>query len=279
MTSVGFVVAHYSESFVLPTLRMLDRIGLSEEPHHTIFVANHDTAHSRLAETLGTRDRGSWELMRHDNSGMEFGAYQAGIDALVKRMDADWIVVGNDTFATHNNFSRVYRETLSQAMERVPAFPTIIGRTHALSRSYQVNGLRTHRWVQTSLFAINRAALEALGGRIYRPELESLVSDSTDQSTFFSPDVDPVLRDHLETWLFRAHAGPHWYASEPLQSKNVSKMARKARSILQEKYVAAILDSVGADFVNLNDLTVTKKIQRKIDDMVFELTQSRLRTI
>ena len=279
MTSVGFVVAHYSESFVLPTLRMLDRIGLSEEPHHTIFVANQETAHSRLSETLGSRVRGSWELMRHDNSGMEFGAYQAGIDALVKRMDADWIVVGNDTFATHNNFPRVYRETLSQALQRAPAYPTIIGRTHALARSYQIEGLRTHRWVQTSLFAINRAALEALDGRIYRPELESLISDSADLSTFFSPDVDPVLRDHLETWLFRARPGPHWYASEPLQSKNISKMARKARSILQEKYVAAILDSAGADFVNLNDLPITKKILRKIDDMVFELSQSRLRAI
>lgn len=279
MISVGFVVAHYSESFVLPTVRMLDRIGLSKEPHHKIFVANHETAHSRLSETLVSRVRGSWELMRHDNSGMEFGAYQAGVDALVKRMDADWIVVGNDTFATHNNFPRVYRELLSQALQRVPTFPTIIGRTHALARSYQIEGLRTHRWVQTSLFAINRAALEALGGRIYRPELESLVSESADLSTFFSPDVDLVLRDHLETWLFRTRPGPHWYASEPLQSQNFSKMARKARSILQEKYIAAVLESAGAEFVNLNDLTVPKKILRKIDDIVFDLTRSRLRSM
>lgn len=94
-------------------------------------------------------------------------------------------------------------------------------------------------------------------------------------SAFFADSVDPVLRVHLEVWLFRTRQGPHSYGSEPLQPHNTAKMARKARSILYEKHPAAALDACGAEFFDLNELTMPQKIQRKIDDKLFDFTHWR----
>ena len=58
--------------------------------------------------------------------------------------------------------------------------------------------MRTHRWVTTNLFAINRAAIRALAGRIYRSELDALIVETSDMDKLFDSRVDPVLRDDLE---------------------------------------------------------------------------------
>lgn len=79
------------------------------------------------------------------------------------------------------------------------------------------------------------------------------------------------LREHLEAWLFRARPGWHWYASDPLSAANAMKMARKARSILQEKYLSAVLENVGAEFVNLKELSVRDKLLSKAECKLFDL--------
>ena len=270
MASVGFVLALYHEAYLLPTLRVVERIGSGLSPRQTVFVANHDDVHQIMAAMHGDRSE-TCEVLRHDNSDLEFGAYQAGINRLLARMDADWIVIANDTCATHGNFAKVYRDRLVAELGRPRDHPVIVGRIHALSRSYQLAGFRTNRWIQSNLFAINRAALRALGTRVFSPETGALITDSSELSEFFSPSVDPVLRDHLGMWLFRTRGGPHWYASEPLQPQNAAKMARKARSILHEKHLSAALDACGAEFVDFNQLRFSERVSKRIDDKLFHL--------
>ena len=272
MVSVGFVLTHYHDAYLLPTVRTVERISSGLSAYRTVFVANHDDVHARLTALYGGGSE-TCEVLRHDNSDLEFGAYQAGIDRLLARMDADWIVIANDTCATHGNFAKVYRDKLVAELGRPRNHPAIVGRVHALSRSYQLAGYRTHRWMQTNLFAINRAALRALGDRIFRPETRALVTDSSEPSEFFSPSVDPVLRDHLGMWLFRTRPGHHWYASEPLQPENAARMARKARSILHEKHLSAALEACGAEFIDLNQLSFSQRLSRKIDDKAVRLRE------
>lgn len=256
---------------------MLDQIKSRVPTLHSVFVSNHDDARVGLTETLTTGHR-NCEVIQHDNSGTEFGAYQAGVDRMLANFDPDWILIANDTFATHNNFGTVYRNKLIAELAQPRSSPAIIGQVVSLPRSYKLAGLRAHRWITTNLFAINRAALRALGGIIYRPELESLVVETADLSGFFLPAVDPVLRDHLEVWLFRTRPGWHWYASDSLQPANAARMARKARSILQEKNLAALLEESGAEFVDLKQLSVSHKILRKVDDKIFEFKHRWNRT-
>ena len=274
MSSVAFVVAHYHDEYALATLRALEPISASFPNSYTVFVANHDVVHRRLVRMRGDRTN-DCEVLRHDNTDMEFGAYQAGIDRLLEQLDPDWLVIANDTCATHGNFPRVHRERVVAELKLSHAHPVVLGRVHALPRSYQIDGLRTNRWMQSNLFVLNRVALQAVGHRAYRPGIGTLIRDSIPTSRFFSPTLDPVLRDHLDMWLFRAKPGPHWYGAAPLDSGNSTKMARKARAILYEIHLGAMLDAHSAEFRDLDELTRPQKIQRKIDDKLFDLTRWR----
>lgn len=270
--TLGIVCVHYDPKKLASTVLALDRIRrCAPAPAlHSIFVANHETVGVAL-NALGVNLGESSEVLRHNNAGMEFGAYQAGLDRLLGASNPDWVLFANDTFATHHSFGAVHRNKLVAELGRSFDFPAIIGQVVSLPRSYRMEGLRTHRWITTNLFALNRAALRALDGRVYRAELESLVTETSHMEKFFAPELDLVLREHLEAWLFRARPGWHWYDSAPLQRANAEKMARKARSILQEKYLAALLEDLGAEFVNLNELSVLQKLRREVERKLFSL--------
>ena len=46
-------------------------------------------------------------------------------------------------------------------------------------------------------------------------------------------------------------------------------MAHKARSIIQEKYLGALLEDRAAEFVNLDELSVPRKLARAIERKLF----------
>lgn len=268
--TLGVVCVHYDPKKLAQTLRSIGRITEASPAQHTVFVANHEAAWAGLNQSSAARNE-STTLLRHDNSGMEFGAYQAGLDRLLDGFDPDWVLFANDTFSTHHAFGAAYRKKLAAALELSFDHPGVIGQVVALPRSYQMRSLRTHRWVTTNLFAVNRAALRSLDARIYRADLDPLVTQTSQMEEFFAPDIDPFLREHLEAFLFGARPGWRWYACEPLQPANVEKMARKARSILQEKYLSASLESLGAEFVNLNELSVPRKVLREVERKLFAI--------
>lgn len=269
--TLAIVCVHYDANKLPQTIQSVNRILDSLVAEKTVFfVANHETVWKSLNE-LGAKRGECSEVLHHDNSGMEFGAYQAGLDRVLNEIDPEWVLFANDTFAVHHPFGKVHREKLVMELHRSPQHSAIIGQVASLPRSYAMDGLRTHRWMTTNLFALNRAALKALNGKIYVPELEALVTETSEMTKFFPPNIDKILRDHLEAWLFLAHAGWHWYASEPLTTSNAAKMARKARSILQEKYLAARLEQLGAEFINLNDLSVARKVLRELERKIFVL--------
>ena len=55
-----------------------------------------------------------------------------------------------------------------------------------------------------------------------------------------------------------------------MSPRNAERMARKARSILQEKFLAAKLDHHAAEFFNIKEMPLARKALRKLDDLRFE---------
>ena len=269
MTTVGVVAAHYQPEYVAQSLRAMEAICLKAKPLHTVVVANRPDTLDNVRATLGEHG-GSVTLVAHDNSDHEFGAYQAGLDQLLAKADPDWVLILNDTFSIHKNFAAVTRERLLDQLALDVDHPAIVGQVDSLARSYEIRGARTHRWIRSNIFALNRAALAVLQGRIFRAEVRDMVVDTGDMDFFFSPSMDPVLRRHLLVWLFRIAPGPQWYAAEPLTTENSNKMMHKARSILFEKHLSATLDQNAAEFVDLNRLPVSKKVVRKLEDHLFD---------
>ena len=260
---VGIVCVLYYEDYVGPTLRALDRIRSEIGASRTVLVANGTSALPAILRNDAARN--DVDIIEHDNRGAEFGAYQAGIDRLLASGQPGWVIFANDTFSTHGHFGSVHRRRLVSELARDREHPTIVGRVESLNRSFELAGHRSHRWVTTSIFAINSAALHTLEHRVYCPTLESLVDETADPARFFAPDVSPVLRNHVANWLFGSGPYPTWYAASALTSQNAAKMARKARAILQEMHLSALLEAVGAEFVDLKNLSRREKVLSKLE--------------
>jgi hypothetical protein len=206
------------------------------------------------------------EIVQHDNSGAEFGGYQAGVERLKEAGMPPWVVLANDTFSTHDHFGTIERRRLVDQLATDKDHPTIVGRVESLPRSFELAGHRSHRWITTNIFAVNSAALRALHHRIYDGALEALVAETADARAFFAPDISPILRSHVASWLFgNENHYPTWYAASPLTAQNAVKMARKARAILQEMHLSASLEASGAEFVDLKTMTTHEKVVSKLE--------------
>lgn len=217
-------------------------------------------------------DGTGYPWVRHDNSGMEFGAYQAGLDRIAWADDGcDVVLFVNDTLSTHHVLSSVIRSNLSESICRIAALadtPAICGEVDVSARSFAVRGLKVVRWVSTWAFALNWQALKALTFRVYVPELDADIQADSSPDKFFTPGVDPVLRAHLSGWLFAAGASG-WQHAAPLTSDNAASMARKARAIMQEKYLSARLEASAAMFSDIRPTSIRQiTTHRIIEELV-----------
>jgi hypothetical protein len=184
------------------------------------------------------------ETRTHDNSGLEFGGYQHGLEALAPLRGQSSVLFLNDTCINHHVFGVVPRGNLlasasDMAAQAGPAAAGVVTRSHV--GGVTVQGLRVDRWISTWAFAINRAGLDALAGRIYEPSLDLLVPGASSLEEFWHPSVDPRLVARLNAWLFGAPGQHRWYKAAPLTRENAAAFAQKARCILQERYLSARL--------------------------------------
>lgn len=267
---IAVISVHYYERHLARSLEQLQSLCAALEASRCVVVSNNPALARPLQETMA-RTGFIDDVLQHDNSGLEFGAYQAGLDHLRGAGDADWIVVVNDTLAIHQCFASPMRESFVRHVTAAgPAdFPVVVGQVESLGRSYALKGIRTHRWVTTNVFALNRTALRRLNNSIYRPDLGRLIETSQDRARFFSDDMDPVLRQHLDRWLFEPNGAAGWYDAAPLDSSNAAKYASKARSIVQEKFLSARLDSFGALFVDIKPLSRKDRLRRRAEEHWF----------
>jgi hypothetical protein len=199
-------------------------------------------------------DQFSFRAVRHDNSGLEFGGYERGLRELAANIgDRDTVLFLNDTFCTHHVFSGVVRKNLLAAIERAEGLdrPMIAGPFGRAPLSFRVAGLLIERWVSTHLFCLNGLALRALKMKLYVRERDADIRGGATLSTFFAPSCDAFFKAHIAHWLFYLNGRDSWYKAAPLNPKNAGMMARKARSIVQEKYLSARLERLSAVFHNV----------------------------
>ncbi|MEO6080786.1 MAG: hypothetical protein ABIQ86_13565 [Steroidobacteraceae bacterium] len=183
------------------------------------------------------------DVIEHDNSGQEFGGYQAALDR-VKGSFPDRVIVMNDTAVKHGMLTRAYVSAfLRQVSLDIECFA--LGSIDWDRRSLQLRGLRSPRWIRTHFFALDQRALRILDNRLYHPDLDQLVIASSPKDKFFSDEVGQSLQEHIQRYLF-SPSPQSWYAAAPLSESNFPTMVRKARAILQEKYLSMMLESADA---------------------------------
>ena len=270
--STAVVSVHYYPEYAAQSLQHLRQMCERLQPERCVLVANNPTVLPALQEAAARSGR-AVSVLLHDNSGLEFGAYQAGVDRLLGDGEPDWTVILNDTFAIHQCFSRPMRRHFVHAVTTIADrdTPIVVGQVESLLRSFELLGIRMHRWITTNAFAVNRGALRALKHRLRSAEPDELVAGSMPAEAFFSPRLDPVLREHLSRWLFVPDGAVSWYRAAPLDEQNAPALARKARSILQEKYLSARLEAASTIFADIKQLSSSERLLQRIDAMAFSL--------
>jgi hypothetical protein len=181
----------------------------------------------------------------HDNTGAEFGGYQAGLDILKRNFSAPFdLIIINDTVATHSRLTKEHLRAFVRSM--ADDRPNRVVGQVDICRSLRIDDLETSRWVRSNLIGFDHAAISALDYKIYQPHLNDYLNDSVD--TFFTDHIKASTREKISQWLF-AKEGHAWYGAAPLTEDNCAKMATKARSIIQEFYLAMRLEQNKTIFV------------------------------
>lgn len=273
MPRLGVVTVHYYPEYVRPSLGALQDLLRHHPAEVVIAVTNRAVVQARLAESLPRLRAGATETIAHDNSGLEFGAWQAGLQRL-RDARLDWIVFANDTFPVHACFSGVNRRRLLNALARPVQGGAleVAGQVESIGKSYTIEGLRSHRWLTTSIFALNAPALEAIGHRLHRAPIDALVRATDDAQAFFSERLDPTMVAHLQAWLFGAPGQGAWYGAAPLSATNAPRLAAKARSVLHEKFVSALLDEAGAWFFDIKPSNAGERVARHCEELLLRLS-------
>ena len=260
----------YLKSSVARALDLCARVGATR----CVVVANQPALSTALTSAFVGRGLDA-DVVVHDNSGLEFGAYQAGLDRLFRASEPDWTIVINDTYARHECYSSPMRRKFMSAVTTTDDVetPIAVGPIDSLPRSYTLLGARSHRWIRSNAFALNRGALRALDWRLRCVEVDALVRGGTDEGTFLADDLDEILAHHLRSFLFHPDACPSWYRAAALDAGNAAAFARKACSILQEKYLSARLDAVSAIFIDTKPVFDSERLAHRLDATAFQIGQ------
>jgi hypothetical protein len=245
--TIDLILILYAQKRVASTARIVKSIARFMRLRRIVIVVNGDELNLAVIKSISDVHCEKWAI-QHDNSGLEFGAYQAGVD-YIARDRPDRTILMNDTVGSHQYYSTVQLRHFCQAIsipaDRLNNFVT--GDVNVHERRITINGMTGDRWVRSNLVGLDNEAIARLGRKIYDPSIDKFITDSGDIDTFFGPDLDSSAKLKVSDWLFSTAPGK-WYNAQPLSAANSSMMAGKARSFLQEQYLSMRLETVGTAF-------------------------------
>jgi hypothetical protein len=243
------IAAAYYPSYLAHLASIVQRISASRPLHLLSIVINGTHISPHDVENCFDGLARKRIIYQHDNSGLEFGAYQVGLDLLRSSDDSDFdLIILNDTVGVHYPLNS---ETLSAFVRTLTIAPwtcRAVGIITTVPRALSIDQFLTSRWVRLNLMGFDAEAISRIGYRIYVPAIDENVAATADAQSFFSSSVGRSLQDHVGRWLF-ATSGDRWYGAAPLAPDNAAKLAAKARSILQEQYLSMRLEQVFAAFL------------------------------
>jgi hypothetical protein len=187
--------------------------------------------------------------VRHDNTGLEFGGYQAGLDLLRRNILSNFnLIILNDARAVHYTlFKEDIRAFLRKLFEDRPN--RVVGHVESTNPEIRIDDFKSSKWVRSNLIGFDHHALAAIDHKIYLPYLNGYIVDAPRVEVFFSEHLGFETKSKISRWLFetKAHA---WYGAAALTQDNCSAFALKARSILQEYHLSMRLDRNNVTFLD-----------------------------
>jgi hypothetical protein len=247
--NIDVILVLYAKRRVASTARIVKSIARFIRLRRIIIVVNGMEINPADVQPLFANYCEACTAIPHDNSGLEFGGYQAGIDFANYVDGPERVIIMNDTVGSHQYYSviqlRHFCRAISLSADRLSNFVT--GYVYDHERRITINGMVGTRWVRANLVGLDKEAITRLGRKIYDPSIDRFITDSADIDTFLGPDLDSSVKLTMADWLFSTAAGK-WYNAQPLSAVNSSMMAAKAKSWLQEQWLSMRLETIGAAF-------------------------------
>lgn len=245
--SVYVVAVLYYNNYATNLIRSLKKLGDCHKIEKIIVVLNNpaidDAVLGRSLTTLAAQTA----CVTHDNTGQEFGAYQAGIDHIRTELTPrDCLVILNETLGIHYPFETEHAGAFMRSLLDRKYTGRAVGHIDHSIRRLCIDDLWTSRWVRSNLVGFDFEAISSIDYRVYVPRLHDYVRDTDVFDEFFSGNVDAYLQHHIADWLF---SKGQWYAAATLSKGNAASFAIKARSILQEKHLSMRLENHKVAFV------------------------------
>jgi hypothetical protein len=184
----------------------------------------------------------------------EFGAWQAGIEALSGALPKDgalaaWLLL-NDTAGVNDPWPRAERVALRRAADGAcrDGRALLAGSRKAAPPGCVLQGQALPAWVQTQAFVLSAAALRALGGRVFDARL--FAAPAVDAGRVrFPAEVSPALAAHIDGWLTRpGKDGWRHHSGRPAPPDAL--LRDKAGAILLEKRLAAAVLAAGGTLLD-----------------------------
>ena len=225
----------YYADAVSHVLRLIARLQRQLQISEVMVVYNHSNISMLTLPPGGA----TWYLLPYDGTDWEFGAYQFGLNQL-NRDKVEGVLVFNDTAGRnyplfHSNLRELAR--LCEESTLVP-HPVLAGKLESQGQDFEIRGLPFNSWIRSNIFFVNRAGLEALSWRLF----DSAMFDASTciEGVVSTGGVTSAnLETHIANWLGAGTYKNGWIEHAGKAAVSNSLLARKAGSILLEKYLSA----------------------------------------
>jgi hypothetical protein len=272
LSDTSLIALSYYPPYLNQLVRKIDELDRRLRFSAAVVVLNNRAISLERTQAKLKFRWGQTNVIEHDNSGREFGGYQAGLDFLIRtaREVGNYLIV-NDTFGIHYEFYSEHFAALERRICDNTLKQRIAGHVDQHEERLSLRELTSDRWVRSNLMFIDSAAVKSIHNRLYVPEVDSWINDRSDPAEFFGDEVGPATRTKLSKWLFEPGG---WYGAAPLCIENQQRFCEKARSILQEFYLTMRLNHAGTA---VQDLQLSRqeqqraRIKRKISKLARKL--------
>jgi hypothetical protein len=249
---VGVLLLYYDKYAQSALMQFVELMDMTSPRSEIFIVINNESIQDHVVNLLNSVNldrKHPVKWMMGDNTIREFTGWQEALNRLdISTHNA--IVFANDTFVHHRSFGWWHKKAYSRQIRLIGAshIPEACGKMVDAGKPLSLDQVEIIRWISTSIFAMNRLAIEKLNKRIH-PEQQALsewVPGIANEELFFSNRLDNPMKQHMSRWLFQSgDKDTSWYGATQLTLENASNMKEKAMCILSEKWLAMRMNMSG----------------------------------
>lgn len=204
-------------------------------------------------------------ILEGDNTLGEFSGWQKAIDQIMlnKLVNSnDTFIFANDTANTHRCFTFIDHWLFRRAIKNNQV-NSLVGEINSSKKYFTIKGVNFNQWASTYLFSLSGAYFLKNNGCIIPTDIILPIVDKVEAGKIiFSHQIDNVLSQHINTWLFPSKAKKGWYASTTASAELVR---HKATMIVLEKALSWKAQCLGFTVVSLYNSSLKKKYKKRMN--------------